>query len=279
MLNLRAPSNFKSSTMRLAVQEDGNADVCDIDLRAVNWTEPAGLVLIASTVEAAREAGRAVHVHRPHNEDQQRYLSRMGLADVLDQMGVDADLPSVIRRNTRGPNDLLELRRFDEEDRADKLAALLFELVEQDDPNLAPSLHDAVAEMAGNAATHSTKGHGFLAAQTTHGGEKVHFAVADSGVGVWQNLGAFGLENEGAALNAVLSPEGLSSREAGGGRGIPITRRLVTERQGELYLTSIGVTAKARADRLTQQTHSPIPGVLVAGSMACSPRRRVRGRG
>lgn len=273
MIDLVAPEQFQAGGITRALREADVPEICDINLRRLKWIEPAGLVAVAAVAEQARLDNRRVQVLAPAGLSEANYLSRMGLPGVFEDMGVVSDLPSVQRHGSRGENMLLTLRRFEGEAGADALATLLFDLVEPKDGELAGPLHEVAAEMAGNAAEHSTRGHGYLAAQTTYNGQFVQFAVADSGIGIWQTLGDYGLANEQEALDRVLAPKGLSSRPSGGGRGLPLTRRLVTERGGTFRVTSRATTATVQSsDRITYASHQPMPGVLVSGALRCTPK-------
>jgi anti-sigma regulatory factor (Ser/Thr protein kinase) len=154
-----------------------------LDLSEITWTYPSGLVAVACL---SREAA-AIEVVWPDDADQQRYMSRMHLDELLQEGHPDVQsLPSVRHRQA----ELCELTFFADFRGVDRLADLIRS--HADDARIpadwAWALEEGTWEICANAITHSEWGGGFLAAQhyVQHG--EIEYAVGDAGVGIRQSL-------------------------------------------------------------------------------------------
>ncbi len=242
------------------------AHTARIDLKSSTWCDPAGLVAIAAFAEAQSLAGRWVELARPSDLGRANYLTRMHLGRVLDELGCYHNLKAV--RETAGL-ELLELRRFEGEDGAADLAALVYNKTEGDRV-VADALYRSLGEIGGNVSQHSGRPHGYMAAIMTYGGRRIEFAVADAGSGLTANLARVGSTGDAHSLEMVLDHGVSSTGELGRGNGIRDTRRLVTGLNGQVSMITRG------AGRIVQRNGAivlsgqlPFPGTLLQGSLDC----------
>lgn len=137
------------------------------------------MVAISAFVDGARRDGRDVDFTAPADASRSRYLTRMGLADLLEDMRMDHDLRAA-RKLSRGDN-LVELQRF----HAVGDVEMLFEDVEQalgrSRATKAMALTIGIYEAGANVPRHADVDSDFLAAQQTHEGSRFSYAVGDAG--------------------------------------------------------------------------------------------------
>jgi hypothetical protein len=240
-----------------------------IDLRDATWVEPIGLVAIASYASAQAEGGREVYLAGPRDFHVANYLSRMRLGLAIEELGGEHDLNPV--REQDQADTLLELRRFEDETGAEELAALVYErVVAPSGDAVAGALHKSICEIGSNVPQHSGESFGFMAAQVTHGGHKIQFAVGDCGQGMTASLAPLGARTDEDALRMALEEGVTSTGQAGRGQGIRETRRLVNGLGGSVAM----ITGRARrtvwttvARRTTASAF--FPGTLLQGEVPC----------
>jgi glucose-6-phosphate-specific signal transduction histidine kinase len=164
----------------------------------------------------------------------------------------------------------LELRRFDGEDGATALAAMVFERT-AGSPHVADTLHRSLAEIGENVWQHSGQPHGYMAAVLTYGGRRIQFAVADAGRGLTHNLQRFGSTSDDESLEMALQGGVSSAGEPARGTGIRDTRQLVTALQGDLTMITrtAGRIVTAKSTRVIASPLAPFPGTLLQGSLVC----------
>lgn len=208
-----------------------------LDLAHVAFCEPLGLVAVAALADRGRREGDRVIVRAPRDGNVANYLARMRLGSVLSTLGADHDLPYV-REHDVGDH-LFELTSFEGTRGAGALAAMLHQAVESVDVAAANALHDGVAELGQNVDQHSGQRRGFIAAQRTHLGRRLYFAVGDSGRGMLANLGRKGLAaNDREALREALRPGISSRRSVSRGAGLPDVLDNVSTLGGHLHILS-----------------------------------------
>jgi hypothetical protein len=241
--------------------------VAKIDLRLLNWTDPAGLVGLASLIEAQSRLGRDVVLRGPTAQRRSQFLHRMGLGDLVRSFGGEHDLHPSTVWDQRGY--LLELQRFDGRDTGG-LALVVREQLP--DGPVAMAVHKGISEIGTNALDHSSSGHGYIAVVTVPESREVRFAVSDAGVGMVEPLRSRGFSSDEEVLDQVLSG-GLSRlNQAGRGRGVKRTREVVTSAGGEIYIASGQVGVKAwfngtRDLRQTQRHPLGIEGTLFQAAL------------
>jgi hypothetical protein len=242
------------------------AGQCRIDLRAAQFVEPLGLVEIVARAESHRRRGDVVEVLAPDDPGIAHYLARMRLGWALTELGVQHDLPYVRERDLAGQ--LLELTYFESTLRSDELAAMVYHRVAQESPASAAALYTSLCEVGQNVPEHAEVPGGWAAAKATRRQGSVHFAVADSGIGMWQSLAARGARDDAEALEMAMD-RGLSRfGTAGHGNGLVETCRLVTARHGRVQMMSGGaVRTVSRTWRRASEAPVPFPGTLLHGSL------------
>jgi hypothetical protein len=246
---------------------DPVAPIAVINLRALAWTEPAGLVAIAMFAESQSQIGRLPRLYAPADVNRARYLSRMGVGEIVSSLGGAHDLPATRLWDQEGY--LLELQRFDGEDAPPELARLV-EARLVDGPS-AEAVHKGICEIGANVPDHSGRAHGYVAAVTTHGASRVAFAIGDAGVGLLEPLARRGYASNAEVIRDLFARGGVSRLGAEGrGRGVHRTREVVTKGGGSVYMAS-GRDAVSSTGSITHAASGAIaiPGTLLQGSMPC----------
>ena len=234
-----------------------------LDLTARSWVDPAHLVAAATLAHAHAAADLPLRVLSPREADPHHYAGRMHLGRVLDDLGVEHDVPTGVLEHDRHA-DLLEVRPVTSEDDARALAALVATKVRPDSAPASDALYSCVAEMALNVADHAGAV-GYVAAQTLPQVGAVKFAVADAGRGLSATLSVRGASSDDDAVSMALS--GRSRLDAPGrGTGLPTTLRELTALEGSLFLLSGGAAVTGSGSgRVRQPVVVPFPGTLVQG--------------
>lgn len=176
-------------------------DQPQIDLTALSFCEPLGLVAIAALADQATAAGQVIFT-APENPSVARYLARMHLDRLLEELGVDHQLPAVHEQPRADV--LVELTRIADAHDADRLAQMVHRVVEPADPTAASALYVGLTEIGNDVPRHAQRPYGFLAAQKTYQGRELLFAVADGGVGVYETLRRYGARDAQHALRLAV---------------------------------------------------------------------------
>lgn len=177
------------------------------------------MVAVAALAERAVSKDRDVEFVAPRDTDCSAYLHRMGLGSILDGLGIDHGLRSVLWHPTG--DRLLELQRFDAQtEAADDLAEQVYRIFASDDEDQAATLYDAVNEVAQNVVDHSDRQGGYVALQQFRKSSEVSFAVADSGVGLLRKLSTKYTVRDHAHAIGMAVRRGISTKPDGGGVGL-----------------------------------------------------------
>lgn len=257
---------LRPGRLHLAVKDPQSPSVAQIDLRWNSWIEPYGLVALAIFIEHQAGLGRRPVVLSPVDLNVANYVSRMGLGPIVEHFGGSHDLPAVRRNETR---ELLELRQFSDETEVSALAEVVYDKLEPTSPTLASALHQSLIELGTNVPQHARREYGYAAAQTTHGGTLIRFAVGDAGVGLAGSLGELIVDEE-AGLEAVMQGGLSSTGEPGRGQGIYSTREHVVNAGGVLFAHTgrSGRFETADGPR-SDQYETPVGGFLLQGVLSC----------
>lgn len=250
----------------LHLEPAADSQTCLADLTSATWICPATLVSLAAFLdrELLRE-GRNVKVVAPSDEDLSRYISRMGFARLLDDMGIGHNFGSVRANTDLNAKSLVEVSRFSKVSEVEELIAILTYR------DLPPALRDVMcemlSEMAINVPQHARVEHGFLAAQVMDRGHTLKLSVADSGVGLFATLQPHGAESGRHAIQMAL--EGATeSQRIGGGRGIRSMAEAVAASRGRAFLLSgqdmVTITSTGRAPWLHRHAY---PGTVFDASL------------
>ncbi len=207
-----------------------------VDLRQLTFAEPVGLTAIAAFTEEQLRAGHRVLVQTPEDANVARYLARMRLDETLTALGAEVDLPHVRPRQL--DHVLLEVTRFDGHRGAGALAQMVHTLIAPHDAEAANALHNGLCEAGINVVDHSRRDGGFLAAQITHDGRRLSFAVSDSGIGLLRSLSGKGAVTDADALRMAIRPGISEHDDPGRGVGLSDMVRELSRLGGRLHLTS-----------------------------------------
>jgi hypothetical protein len=220
----------------LYLQPSGDSQMCLADLSLAEWVGPATLVSLAAFLDRQSiSEGRDVKVIAPEDEDLSRYISRMGFARLLDEMGIGHNFGTVRANSDLNAKSLVEVSRFSSVGEVEELISIL---TYRDVPTtLRDIMCEMLSEMAINVPQHARVKHGFMAAQVVDKGRTLKLSVADSGVGLFATLRPQGAESGRHAIRMAL--EGATeTRRAGGGRGVKSMAAAIAEARGRAFLLS-----------------------------------------
>jgi hypothetical protein len=242
-----------------------------VDLRAMTFCEPSGLIAIACHVEACIARESAVLVHGPTDPGTANYVSRMRLGYWLSALGALHDLPPV-REKPLG-NTLLELTAFDGARGAEQLGKMVHGAVLPSSRPAADTLFDAISEAGDNVATHSGRLRGFAAAQRVDGRRTLLFAVGDCGRGMQANLEQFGATTHREALDLALKQGVTSTGDAGRGNGLSDMAQSLLEVGGSLELLSGNTRVRITGNRryYSKPADFELQGSILQGSLPARP--------
>ena len=171
---------------------------------------------------------------------------------------------------------LLELRTFESVREAEALAEHLHGIVESNNKRNADLLYKALCETGANVLDHSRVRHGYLMAQMTHGGDLVHFAVGDAGVGMLATLRELGAVDDSSALDLASATGVSATRQRGRGNGLRDLADQATRSRGEVTVQSGSATRSERgrtgaAPQITRRSFAhAIHGTLISGSLGAA---------
>lgn len=267
-LDFTSPPQLRADNVHGCIHPgDPESGVAVVNMRALGWIDPAGLVAIATFAESQWRIGRVPRLIAPDSDQLARYLARMHLGDVIDGLNGWHNLPSVREQDQEGK--LLELQRFQGEDAPPELAKLVEGQLGETDAAIA--VHNGICEIGQNVPHHSAGDVGYIAAITTPSTNLVHFAVGDAGVGLLEPLAASGYASHVDVMRALFATRGVTrTGEVGRGNGVFRTREAVTGSGGSLYLASgrSALVATRRSQREVAGDYA-IPGTLLQASMPC----------
>jgi hypothetical protein len=213
----------------------GESESGVLDLRRAVWVEPIGLVMLAALAEGQARLDRTLRLIAPAEPSIARYLARMRLGQVLEELGHEHELPQV--RSWDTGSELAELRRFEGVEEPDRLGLVLFDKTAAD-RDVATALHQSVAEVGVNVPEHSERSGGYLAAQSTSGGSVVQFAIGDSGRGIAASFTDLPGLSDADGLDLALRQGRSRIPEPGRGRGLRKTQALVHGMGGSMHMIS-----------------------------------------
>jgi hypothetical protein len=231
--------------------------------------EPAGLVTIAAHAERVKAQGHQIKLLAPADPNRARYLSRMGIREVMEELGVEHDLPPV-RRHAEAERSLVELSRFQGTSGAEAIAEMVFDRLYRNDLVAAKAMHKAICELGTNVPEHAGVDGGFLAAQVTHNGSQIRFAVADSGAGLRSHMNQVGARTDHEALRLALTKRVTTTGSVHRGKGLARVLELVKANRGYLHVSSgrAGVTLFDGWDQPKDYAER-LRGTMIQGMVKC----------
>lgn len=268
---MKIVSNVNPYSLSQAL-EAGTADPLVLDLSEAAFVEPFGLVGVAVLAERAVNSGRQVTFVPPANASVRNYLSRMRLGQVLGDLGITHGLP-VVHANPL-QTELLELQKFSGQGGGEAVATLVYDKLEAvgADSMVRQTLFEAICEVAGNVDFHAKITHGYVAAQTTHQGQKVLFSIADSGQGLRASLSAVRqITDDAEAIDLAVSEEVSGTGETGRGQGLPTVVGTSVGLNGVVHIASGNAkTLHTRTNVIKSVTPGSFPGTAIQVELNCS---------
>lgn len=240
---------------------DATAEV--IDLSAVSFVTPSGLVALTTYAASLREWDVQVTLTAPVKQDVANYLARSRLGDVLDTLGVGHNLP-VVREHRA--DSLWELQSFSNSREVAAFAAHIHGEVARSSEEGADEIFACLCEAGDNVGQHSGQPLGYLAAQRYQDG-KVLFAVGDAGSGFLHSLRPRGAQTDVEALRLALEAGVSAVDDQGRGYGLHDMARSLGELRGSMSIISgrDAVRSSARGvQNLTRRSVS-LQGSVVSG--------------
>ena len=256
----------------------------DIDLSALTFIKPVGVVALLTTLERYRNysGDSPVALRLPEDSAVRDYLVRAGVYDVIRGQGWPiVDLPEVPELVGEGVRQMVPCTRFREEACIETLAAQMEERFHTTFAGLGSllgTLDTIFSELAMNVVHHAESGSGYVLAQEYkyQSGPIVEIAVADCGIGIRASLEKnphnprFNSDSE-AIESATL--EGVSStREDNRGYGLYYVTddlkrdksRLMTIRSG----TGI-ITVRGHGTVVKREGEMRYSGTIVSVTIPC----------
>ena len=249
------------------VLQDRHPDELTLDLTDAQFVNPAGLVVLAVLLDMAAAEEWFTEVELPRSDDVQKYLSRMGLQELLDAAEAKCLLPQV---RHHPPNlRFVPLQRFDSSHPAEDICDLVLARLDAwGDGILQGTLYNALIELGLNIEEHAQES-GFVAAQC-YKQQTVSLAVGDFGVGIHGSLAAAGHPfptPADAIIKAVTTR--LSAKEKDGGAGLPEIQRIFDRHKGRMTIVSGGESVRFRPGSAPRPSVSgyPSPGTFLFGEL------------
>ena len=261
-----------------------------LDLRAVEFVEPAGLCGLAALLEfliaRSEEVGIALA-----GRDVPAYLERMNFFRLFgDRIRTNADVASLEERRRHNPGTLQELINFHTEQEIPGIIERISEILENQGYRLRErvAICSVLSEICANAAEHGRSSFGaYAAVQAYHHivsgprrrGEEVLVAIADGGPGVRETLArnpalAEYTTTDNDALRHALEMGVSGTGEIGRGGGLALVAGIAARSSGSLSLRSGSGRVTVYENRKNSRHVPEFPGTFVRVSLPRTPQER-----
>jgi anti-anti-sigma regulatory factor len=264
---------------------DGEAAL--LDLRSVEFVEPAGLCALSALLEYAIPRSERVGLVLS-GRDVAAYLERMNFFKIFGgRVETNADFDSLGERRRHDPGTLQELVNLHSEEEIPGIIRRLAEILKNQGYLLREraAICSTLSEVCANAAEHSGSPFGaYAAVQAYHHivsgprtrGEEILIAISDAGVGFRESLAKNPANSEQVttdtdALRHALDMGISASGEIGRGGGLPLVAQLAAKAGGSLSLRSGSGRVTAYKDRTSSRNVPPFPGSFVRVSLPRIP--------
>ena len=258
-----------------------------LDLRAVEFVEPAGLCGLAALVEflipRSEEVGIALA-----GRDVPAYLERMDFFRLFgDRVRTNVDVASLEERRRHNPGTLQELINFHTEQEIPGIIERISEILENQGYRLRErvAICSVLSEICANAAEHGASSFGaYAAVQAYHHivsgprrrGEEVLIAIADGGPGVRETLSrnpalADFTTTDNDALRHALEMGVSGTGEIGRGGGLALVAGIAARSSGSLSLRSGTGRVTIYENRKNSRNVPEFPGTFVRVSLPRPP--------
>ena len=270
------------SAFAAAVDVDGEMVV--LDLRPVEFVEPAGLCGLAALLEFLTPRSSIVGV-RLAGHNVPAYLERMNFFRVFGhRIETNADVAALEERRRGNPGTLQELVCFHSEEEIPGIINRISEILTNKEYPLRErnAICSTLSEICANAVEHGHSPFGaYAAVQAYHHivsggrerrGEEVIVAIADGGVGVRETLShnpeyAEFTKTDNDALRHALKMGVSGTGEIGRGGGLAVVGQISARQSGSLSLRSGSGRVTSYGDRTNSRNVPPFPGTFVRVSL------------
>jgi len=272
-------------TFEAAASVDGEMVV--LDLRPVEFVEPAGLCGLAALLEFLTPRASIVGV-RLAGHNVPAYLERMNFFRIFGhRIETNVDVESLEERRRGNPGTLQELVNFHSEEEIPGIINRISEILENKEYRLREraAICATLSEICSNAVEHGHSPFGAYAAVQAYQhivsglrsrgerrGEEVLVAIADGGVGVRETLSrnpdyAKFTETDNDALRHALKMGVSGTGEVGRGGGLAVVGQISARAGGSLSLRSASGRVTYYGDRTSSRNVSDFPGTFVRVSL------------
>jgi hypothetical protein len=262
-----------------------------LDLRAVEFVEPAGLCALAALLEYLIPRCEEVNLALA-GRDVPAYLERMNFFRLFGgRVRTNVDVASLEERRRHNPGTLQELVNFHTEQEIPGIIERISEILENQDYRLRErvAICSILSEVCANAAEHGASSFGaYAAVQAYHHivsgarrrGEEVLVAIADGGVGVRETLScnlkyAKHTTTDTDALRLALEMGVSGTGEIGRGGGLALVARIAADSGGSLSLRSGTGRVTVYEDRKNSRSVPQFPGTFVRVSLPRTPQAKL----
>jgi hypothetical protein len=262
-----------------------------VDLRSVEFVEPAGLCGLAALLEHLIPRTRLVGV-RLAGHNVPAYLERMDFFRIFGhRIEANVDVAALEERRRGNPGTLQELISFHSEGEIPGIINRISEILENKDYRLREraAICATLSEICANAVEHGQSRFGAYGAVQAYqhvvsggrtrgerDGEEVIVAIADGGVGVRETLSrnpkyADHTETDNEALRHALKMGVSGTGEVGRGGGLAVVAQISARSSGSLSLRSCSGRVTYYGDRTNSRNVPPFPGTFVRVSLPRKP--------
>ena len=261
-----------------------------LDLRMVEFVEPAGLCGLAALLEYLIPRCEEVNLALA-GRDVPAYLERMNFFRLFGgRVRTNADVASLEERRRHNPGTLQELVNFHTEQEIPGIIERISEILENQGYRLKErvAICSVLSEVCANAAEHGSSSFGaYAAVQAYHHivsgprrrGEEVLVSIADGGVGVRETLSrnpkyAEQTTTDNDALRLALEMGVSATGEIGRGGGLALVARIAADSGGSLSLRSGTGRVTVYENRKNSRNVPDFPGTFVRVSLPRPPQER-----
>ena len=254
-----------------------------LDLRSVEFVEPAGLCGLAALLEYLIPRCEEVNLALA-GRDVPAYLERMNFFRLFGgRVRTNADVASLEERRRHNPGTLQELVNFHTEQEIPGIIERISEILENQGYRLKErvAICSVLSEVCANAAEHGSSSFGaYAAVQAYHHivsgprrrGEEVLVSIADGGVGVRETLSrnpkyAEQTTTDNDALRLALEMGVSATGEIGRGGGLALVARIAADSGGSLSLRSGTGRVTVYENRKNSRNVPEFPGTFVRVSL------------
>jgi hypothetical protein len=259
-----------------------------VDLRTVEFVEPAGLCALAALLEYLCARCEVVDLALA-GRDVPAYLERMNFFRSFEnRVRTNADVASLEERRRHNPGTLQELINFHTEEEIPGIIERISEILENQGYRLRErvAICSTLSEVCANAAEHGVSSFGaYAAVQAYHHivsgsrrrGEEVLIAIADGGVGVRETLArnpeyAEHTTTDNDALRHALEMGVSATGEIGRGGGLALVAGIAARAGGSLSLRSGSGRVTVYENRKNSRNVPEFPGTFVRVSLPRTPQ-------